>query len=332
MIIFQQYTFYQFHIYCIFRAKKKAKEQELQIEKLGTIIELTKQKESSVRNRTFSNIVLGRNAFKRHSKNKELMEMEGAEFFGFKNELFAPDQEPYDEINMEVNMTKSSRRPSIGPVSNDASIEQRMSFKFQKRRQSSIDEQAFPSPPFELLNPIQEKEQQPMVNSTFKNSNTGQSALPTQSTQLPPPPPPPPPAVPSEPSGSISDTIKAAKLRKTSENREPAVITKSSSIGSLLDEFKSKVKHDDGDDTKLVRASTLSFPSKEKQENDPNNSATLQHSSSQDRDRNFNRLKTKPKPKRNDTPNIGTYHFKDSSFLENEENEFTGFHNKSFSP
>lgn len=249
--------------------------------------------------------------------------MEGSEFFGFKNEMFVPDEprdDSYNEINMEVNVTKFSRRPSIGPSggNNNTVDVERMSFKIQNSKKTikTVDEDMeFPAPPFELFNLL------------HQNVADDRAELTNRSSIITPPPPPPPPPV----SARLQHPIKFGKNIARSERP-----TQNSGIGSLLDEFKSKIQKNELDDTRLVRASTLSFPKDTQHDfyESKNRSATLQLNKTTGRDKNFNRIETLPKPKRNNNgknSNIGIYRSNNSSIREDdEEDEFSGFHNKTF--
>jgi len=283
--------------------KKKIKYHQEQIEELRDMSNNNKhaeqQKKSSLRGRTYSEISLDLTAYDRHRHNKELIDQDGSEFFGFTNELFKPD--PVSGWN-----DPKGRRPSVGHGQNRETDGNRKTLhRIPSYSEINSD---FPPPPFEMVNPI------------YDNSTQSMEQTPTRSPPASPAPPP-PPASPQPPSSMVSHPL---ATQQKQQNKTQGPKTNSSStipINSLLDEFKNKIKNDQNrerddvsseEEGRLVRASTFSRANTE--------APPKKGSSSTDVNNRLSNVYDKPR--RNH------YEIED----EEDENEFVGFRNRTFDP
>ena len=280
------------------RTKKRLEKHKMQIQELREMAmhnnnntnnnNNNKNRESSMRGRTYSNISLDKEAYNRHEINKGLMDEDGSEFVGFKNEMFHPlsngKGDKYKR-NKSENTTSTSnikntkqdakwnkgRRPSIGPsVPGNEDNRSHPGLHVHQQPRASVVSFEFPAPPFQLLNPLFKD---PRENESVRKHETIKNTSQQQQQQSSPPPPPPPPPQPLPP----SNTTNGVRSPRETEGGHPSTNSleqynkqqqqQGNSLDSLLGEFKKKIKttNETGEHTenaleegRLVRASTFS--------------------------------------------------------------------------
>ena len=323
--------------------KKKLKKHKTQIEELremamkNNIKMNNNNNESSLRGRTYSEISLQDEAFEQHEINKELMNEEGSEFIGFRNEMFQPTTKT-NNSNSKSTSNNKGRRPSVGPcpVASPRSGQQR----------DSIRSDVFPAPPFELLNPVFE-----IKNNLNSSNNKNNTPLHTSLATPPPPPPPPPPPV--------TTTTQIPNMVSPPNKREPNSLERhnnnqenaTSPLDSLLGEFKNRIKknhqsssedsdsitsQDDG--SRLVRASTFSNNNKlasMPQQNGKNSSKYGHENPVYKQSRSLTGVNTNKKVNNKNRPSTAggrTPNIQEENRSSGGDDEFIGFRNMTFNP